>query len=77
MTIVRDWKEEWVDRMGLIVALSGVERFQKLSEFKRLAATLSATHRDELNECLRQRFTPTNGEDGCKSGTTAVREATD
>lgn len=73
---VRDWKEPFVDEMGLIVALSGQERFAKLAEFKRKAATLSEHDQRLLKECLRQRFTPTNGNDGCASATDAVRQVT-
>lgn len=73
--IERDWKEEWIDEMGLIVALSGKERFTKLSIFRiKMRALLSPVDQDALKEALRQRFTPTNGMDGCQEATAAVKE---
>jgi hypothetical protein len=75
IALERDWKEEWVDRMGLIVCLSGSLRFDALREFKRdMGFKLSNAQIQELKACLKARFTPTNGEDGCQSGTSAVRE---
>jgi hypothetical protein len=57
----RDWKEAWVDQMGLIVALSGANRFDLLNQFKAaMMSRLSSEQRDELVECLRQRFTPSS-----------------
>lgn len=31
---MKDWKESWIDWMGLIVALSGEKRFYELETFK-------------------------------------------
>jgi len=76
MTIERDWRELWVDRMGLIVALSGKERFDMLEAFKlRMFVELTLAEQEQLRECLRQRFTPSNGNDGCQSATESVRQA--
>jgi hypothetical protein len=76
MKIERDWREPWVDRMGLIVALSGKKRFDMLADFKRrMLSELTPSECDALRECLRQRFTPSNGSDGCQSATEAVRAA--
>lgn len=72
--INRDWKEPWVDRMGLVVALSGEDRFTHLQRLKRDMAPLAPEQQAELRECFRQRFTPSNGADGCQSATQAVRE---
>ena len=71
----RDWKESWVDQMGLIVALSGAERFSKLTQFKIRMKELAPESQKELMETLRMRFTPTNGDNGCREATSAVREA--
>lgn len=71
----QDWKENWIDQMGLIVALSGAERFRKLEVFMVEMRLLSAPELAELKEALRQRFTPSNGQDGCQGATEAVREA--
>lgn len=71
--ILRDWKEVYVDRMGLIVALSGEDRFQKLTELKRDMVKLPQALQMELMECLRQRFTPSNSDCGCQSATKSVR----
>lgn len=68
------WKEQWIDQMGLIVALSGDERFRKLAEFKTKMRDLSLPDQVALKEAIRQRFTPTNGQDGCQSATEAVRQ---
>jgi hypothetical protein len=73
MKYERDWKEPYVDRMGLIVALSGQHRFQKLSELKKDMSSLPASQQSELKECLRQRFTPTNGQDGCSEAMASMR----
>jgi hypothetical protein len=71
----RDWKESWVDQMGLIVALGGKQRFEALDAFKlKMFVTLTPEAIAELRECLRQRFTPTNGGNGCASATAAVKE---
>lgn len=74
--ITRDWKEEWVERMGLIVALSGDYRFKQLAKMKGdMAVRLSQQEVAELKECLRRRFTPSNGNDGCREATQSVRSA--
>ena len=76
MNIQRDWKEAYVDQMGLIVALSGKPRFEMLEAFKlRMFVELTAEQCAELKECLRQRFTPSGGKDGCQSATDAVNQA--
>jgi len=62
--------------MGLIVALSGAERFATLLQFKADMATLTTDQQTALKEALRQRFTPNNSADGCQSATLAVKEAT-
>ena len=63
--------------MGLIVALSGKHRFDMLEAFKlKMAVELSMEQFNELRECLRQRFTPSGGKDGCQLATQAVKEAT-
>lgn len=75
MNFIRDWKEEWIDEMGLIVALSGYDRFIRLGIFKlAVKHTLTEKQRGELKLAIKNRFTPTNGQDGCKSGMEAVKE---
>lgn len=75
--MTRDWKEGWIDQMGLIVALGGEHRFNKLRQFKDdMARYLTPEERSELKEALRQRFTPTNGQDGCSSAMEAVKDVT-
>ncbi len=60
-TFVRDWKEAWVDEMGLVIALSGKARFEAMDAFKlRMFVTLTPEAIVELRECLRQRFTPSS-----------------
>lgn len=55
----RDWKEHWVDRMGLIVALHGKARFDALDAFKlKMFVELTVDEQAQLRACLRQRFTP-------------------
>lgn len=71
--MIRDWKEAWVDEMGLIVALSGTQRFERVDRFNVKMKLLSTEQREELKECLRQRFTPTNGKDGCQEATESVQ----
>jgi len=57
----RDWKEKWVDQMGLIVALAGEQRFKRLESFKlAMSVALTEDQCEELRECLRQRFTPSS-----------------
>lgn len=57
----RDWKEAWVDEMGLVVALSGKARFEAMDAFKlKMFVTLTPEAIAELRECLRQRFTPSS-----------------
>lgn len=69
-----DWREIWIDRMGLIVALAGEERFRQLRAFKAdMASLLSPAQCDQLHQALTARFTPTNGQNGCQSATAAVR----
>jgi hypothetical protein len=69
----QDWKEPWIDRMGLIVALSGSERFLRLSKLKTDMAGLSPAMQAELRAAIRERFTPSNGRDGCQSAMQSVR----
>lgn len=73
---MRDWKEKYIDRMGLIVALSGEPRFQQLSLLKADMALLSSEMQQELKSALRQRFAPSGGTDGCQSAMNAVTSAT-
>jgi hypothetical protein len=71
-----DWREPWIDRMGLIVALGGEERFTHLRAFKKdMRVKLTVDERQALKAAIQARFTPTNGEDGCASGVSAVKEA--
>lgn len=73
----QDWMEPWIDQMGWIVALSGEARFRNLEEFKKQMRTrLTKEGQVTLKEAIRQRFTPTNGQDGCRGAIEAVREAT-
>lgn len=74
-TFVRDWKEAYIDHMGLIVALSGERRMDEMRLFKRNMERLTLKQQGELRLALALRFTPTNGQDGCQSGMQAVREA--
>lgn len=75
--MTRDWRETWVDEMGLIVALSSDARFQKLSVFKqKMAKELTVEQQAQLRICLRQRFTPSNGQNGCQGATAAVKGVT-
>jgi len=61
MNIERDWREAWVDKMGLIVALHGEQRFKRLEAFKlEMFVELTPDQCAELKECLRQRFTPSS-----------------
>lgn len=77
MKLERDWKEAWVDRMGLIVCLDGKERFAALDQFKRdMGFMLSNSQIAELKACIRDRFTPTNGGNGCQSATASVKAIT-
>lgn len=70
-----NWKESWIDKMGLIVTLSGNNRFTKLSELKSIMASqLTPQEVAELKECFRQRFTPTGGLNGCRSATDSVNQ---
>lgn len=78
VNIERDWKEAWVDRMGLVVCLSGSERFTKLDLMKRdMAEQLTASQILELRATLRARFTPSNGKDVCHEATLAVIDITE
>lgn len=75
MKYEKDWREIWVDRMGLIVALSGAERFDSLNKMKKdMAENLNPDQINIVKDVIRQRFTPTNGENGCQSATQAVKE---
>lgn len=67
-----NWKETFVDRMGLIVVLSGQQRLEKLAALKSDIDKLSPKEQQEVRECLRMRFTPSNGEDGCDSAMNAL-----
>lgn len=69
---MRDWKESYVDQMALIVTLSGEERFKRLTAFKAQTQLLEKQDQAELSECIRLRFTPSNGQDGCQSATDSV-----
>lgn len=73
-TYERDWKELWIDQMGLIVCLSGEDRFQRMREFKAFMALLSQEKQAELKEAIRMRFTPSNGQDGCQTAMRSVKE---
>jgi len=76
MKFTRDWKEAYVDQMGLIVALSGRDRFVQMEFLKDQMRQLPETQQAELKECLRQRFTPSGGRDGCQSAAAAANSAT-
>ncbi len=69
--------EIFVDKMGLIVCLSGEARFAKIREFKKELAAYPLQERLFISEAIRKRFTPTNGQDGCESGMASVKEATE
>lgn len=71
----RPWKEEFVDHMGLVVALSGNRRFSELKKLKERIDALPDNQREEIKQAIRQRFTPTNGTDGCCGAMAAVKEA--
>lgn len=59
---IRDWKEVWVDRMGLIVALDAERRFKALQELKAaMARELTQKQRSELLVTLAERFTSQRG----------------
>ena len=59
MPAVRGWTEKWVDRMGLIVTLSGTARFAYLDKFKAdMKVELTPEQIIELKVCLCERFTP-------------------
>lgn len=70
----KPWIETWIDRMGLIVALNGEERFQQIYQFKVDLNRLNHDMQTQVKEAIRLRFAPTNGNDGCVSGTMAVKE---
>lgn len=70
----KPWIEHYIDHMGLVVALSGVERFAEMKRLKDRIALLEVSKASEVREAIRLRFTPTNGQDGCQSGTAAVRD---
>lgn len=77
----RDWKEAWIDEMGLIVALSGEDRFRRLSAFKARCLLLAPTYKAELSAALKQRFMPSSypenpPADGCRSGMDAINAVT-
>lgn len=54
----RDWKEEYVDFMGLIVALSGEQRFARMTELKDGMKGLTDKQNKELKQAFRERFYP-------------------
>lgn len=56
----RNWTEDWIEEMGLIVALHGEARFARLISFKQRMRCLAPEKAFELRECLRQRFTPSS-----------------
>ena len=65
----RDWKEAWVDRMGLIVTLSGQDRFMRLKKFKAdMVHDLTPGQIVDLRICLRERFSPSNAMTGPRPG---------
>ena len=78
MNFVQDWREKFIDEMGLIVALNGEERFTKLSLFKNRINDLNSNDRAEIKNLLKLRFTPssinTNNIEfnGCRAGTESV-----
>lgn len=72
----RGWIAHCVDHMGLIVALSGERRFEEMRKLNEKLMTLTPERRAQIKEILRQRFTPTNGQDGCQSAMAAVKEIT-
>lgn len=72
----RDWKESWIDEMAIIDKLQGKAKVERLSNFKRVMALLPKLEQLQLKEALRQRFTPSNGQDGCQSATAAVKDVT-
>lgn len=72
---IKNWIEDWIDEMGLIVALSGNERFNKIAKFKCARKFLSEKGQQKLDEAIRKRFTPSNGEDGCKTAMDSVKRS--
>ena len=55
----RDWREPWIDQMGLILTLSGRPRFVMMEAFKlKMLVELTPEQWIDLKEALRQRFTP-------------------
>lgn len=71
---MRDWREKWVDEMGLIVTLSGEDRYFRLNQLKfRMGRDLTEQEVYQLRQCLRERFTPSNGQDGCKEAMDSMR----
>lgn len=71
--MTRDWKENYVDFMGLIVAQSGEERFKNLKLLKLAMDLLTDEDKAAVKETLRQRFTPSNGQDGCEEAMDSMR----
>lgn len=65
-----------MDHMGLVVALGGEQRFTEMAKLSASIKLLSVEQQVEVKETLRLRFTPTNGQDGCRSGTEAVNVIT-
>lgn len=82
MTFKRDWKEKWVDEMGLIVALSAPERFTRLDDFKHRLNQLPPEQRQEVRWAVAKRFTPSSTRSsseefkGCRSATEVIEEIT-
>lgn len=72
-TYQQSWQEKLVDEMGLVVALSGESRFEAMKSLRLKIHQLSPAQQIEIKAILKQRFTPTNGEDGCQSATRAVK----
>lgn len=62
------WIEPWIDRMGLIVALSGDERFKAINRLKHdMRINLTKDEQEQLRCAFRARFAPSRGSDGCKT----------
>lgn len=58
--IERHWTEDWIEEFALIQSLSGIERSQRLNEFRQRMARLNAHNYDQLWKALQARFTPSD-----------------
>jgi hypothetical protein len=67
------WIELWIDWMGLIVTLSGEQRFRQLEGFNWGFKHLKPEDQATLKQAIRARFCPSNGEDGCQGAMESVR----